>query len=605
MARARLDLNSYFGPYYLEKLIAVGGMAEIYLARTQGLAGFEKQLVLKVIQPDLADDDQFVQMLVDEAKIAVGLNHPNIAQTFDLGKIGGCYFISMEFVDGADFFQILRHLSEMEVDLPIEVAIYVVQEVLTGLDYAHKKADDQGNPLHIIHRDVSPQNILLSCHGEVKLVDFGIAKAANLSHKTRAGVIKGKLVYMSPEQAWGDTVDQRTDVFSGGIVLYEALTMGSLYLEDNPAKLLEAVRKAEIAPPSSRRKGIPAELDGLVMKALSPRPADRYSSAAEFAATLAGFLRRLAPDFSEQHLGGIVESVLSGEKPKLQGKPMVTSTGEMMVREDYAVQEHSMIFSAEDLLGSSGHLPSMAGRRPHDAVSKGAAGGSAAMIGRLLLLEDKEGEPYELGEQFILGRTGDLRLSDARVSRRHAAINRRNGSFLLEDLNSSNGTYLNGEKIGQPCVLKAGDIVRVGPFEMQFFLEQTPQPEAPPEHHEAPSVPDEPSVSQGPPSPKEEPEGQAVGADDGASVSIAVGPESLRIPVGESLRLAHSLCVGRARLEGEVAVVVRRTNGYWLEPAPGKQAVIHNGRKITVSTQLSSGDKVVVGPLQLEFHLEG
>ena len=402
MTRGTLQLKTHFGPYYLEKLIAVGGMAEIYLVRTRGLAGFEKQLVLKVILPELAGDAEFVQMLVDEAKIAVGLNHPNIAQTFDLGQISGCYFISMEYVDGADFFQVLKGLSDMDVQIPVGVAVHVVYEALCGLSHAHEKCDANGKPLGIIHRDISPQNILLSRHGEVKLVDFGIAKAANLNRNTRSGVIKGKLVYMSPEQAWGDEIDHRADVFSAGVVLYEALTMGSLYLETSPARLLERVRLAAIDPPSSRRSGLPVELDALVMKALAPRPADRYRSASDFAAALASFRRHAVPDYAELELGSIVESVLAGDKPSRPPSPSPSSsppardrhslTGKVMLREDFEHQGHSMIFSAEELLGSSAELlrPSSRDRDPTPGrgvpaaaeAATGAPGATLTLLGR-------------------------------------------------------------------------------------------------------------------------------------------------------------------------------------------------------------------------------
>jgi serine/threonine protein kinase len=615
MGRSTLKLNSYFGPYYLEKLLAIGGMAEIYMARTRGLAGFEKQLVLKVIQPDLAGDTQFVQMLVDEAKLAVGLNHPNIAQTFDLGRIEQCYFISMEYVDGGDFFQILRGLTELDTDLPIEAAIHVVHEALCGLDYAHKKCDAQGKPLQIIHRDISPQNILLSRHGEVKIVDFGIAKAANLSHKTKAGVIKGKLVYMSPEQAWGDVVDQRTDIFSAGIVLYEALTMGSLYLEKNPAKLLERVRMATIDPPSTRRPEIKPELDALVMKALTPRPADRYQTAQEFADLLLEYQRRIAPDFTEQHLGTIVESVLAGERPRLQGTGRrAPQTGEMMIREDFAVQEHSMIFSAAEMMESGSNIQELARGAGAGPEGGGAPAGAVKKVARLQLLDDKGAEPHLVGDHFVIGRTGDLRLGDARVSRRHAAIKRSNGGYVLEDLKSSNGTYLNGNRIEQPSTLQSGDIVRVGPFEMRFFVEEVFEEvfeevaeksveqviqeaaedldagaeTAPPPAREVIIPRPAPSRAQG----------------DGARVALTMGAESLTLPVGDSLLLAHTLSIGEDSLEGVTASLVRRGDRYWVEPSPGKEAVLHNGRRITSPTQLSSGDKLTVGPLELEFVLD-
>ena len=619
MVAGTLEVGSFFGPYHLEKLIAIGGMAEIYLARTRGLAGFEKQLVLKVIQPDLAGNDQFVQMLVDEAKIAVGLNHPNIAQTFDLGKISGCYFISMEYVDGADFFQILKGLSDMDVDIPVDAALHAVHEALTGLDYAHKKIDADGKPLHIIHRDISPQNILLSRHGEVKIVDFGIAKAANLSHKTRAGVIKGKLIYMSPEQAWGDTVDQRADIFSAGIVLYEALTMGSLYLEKNPAKLLERVRNATIDPPSTRRPEIPPELDQIVMRALVPAPAERYQTAAAFAEAVQGYQRRTAPDYTEQDLGDLVEAVLSGEKPKPRTVgPQASQTGEMMVREDFAVQEHSMIFSAEDLMESSPMLPN-----PRHLISPQVAHAAAmgTLTAKLVLLDDRAEQPHLLGESFVIGRTGDMRLGDARVSRRHAHIERNDAStYVLEDLQSSNGTYLNGTKIDRPCVLTSGDVIRVGPFEMRFVIEQAVEisPERPtvepsaevvmPMVHLPDPVAARAESDAGARSQEvRAPDVRATHAPDlprqtdGARLALVIGSESLTLPLGASLRLAHTLSLSDASLEGETASVVRRPNGYWLEPAPGREPVLHNGRKITAPTQLAPGDKVQVGPLQLEF----
>jgi serine/threonine protein kinase len=602
--RLRLQLNSYFGPYYLEKLIAIGGMAEIYLARTRGMAGFEKQLVLKVIQPDLAGNEQFVQMLVDEAKIAVGLNHPNICQTFDLGKISGAYFISMEFVDGADFFQILKGLTDLKGDLSIEAAVYVVQQALCGLDYAHNKCDERNVPLEIIHRDVSPQNILISRHGEVKLVDFGIAKAANLSHKTRAGVIKGKLVYMAPEQAWGKPVDQRVDIFSAGIVLYEALTMGSLYLDKSPAKLLERVREAKIDPPSRRRSGISDELDALVMKALRPDPDERYQSSEAFSEALRSYLTRAAPDFTELHLGHIIESVLAGERPRRQSDVIHTPrSGDSMDRHDFQLQGHSMIFKAEDLMASSGTHQAPDLEEPTPSDSEGLT------LGKLRLLDEGDHKAHTLGDEFIVGRAGDLRLGDARVSRRHARIRQESlGRYVLEDLGSSNGTYLNEQKIGHPCNLSQGDIIRVGPFKMEFLLEAAPAA---------------PSVSRqlaNPPSLSPEAALGAASVDDvratvqanddlqpaklesGAAVTLVMGEEQLTLEVGDKLPISHWVRVGGAELEGEAAAVVRRADGFWMEPSPGAgQPVLHNGRQLTSPAQLQTGDTVQVGPVELEF----
>jgi serine/threonine protein kinase len=239
------DLPQEFGEYTLLRRIAVGGMAEVYVAKTGGVAGFEKLVALKVIHPRLSEDEHFTQMLVEEAKIAVLLTHVNIAQTFDLGKIDDTYFIAMEFIEGADAYRVMRRCTELRKAIPIDVATFIVAEMCSGLDYAHRKRDpDSGQPLDIVHRDISPQNVLISSAGEVKIVDFGIAKAASRSTQTEVGVIKGKYYYMSPEQAWGDPMDHRSDVFSTGVVLYELLTGRMLYQDADVATLLDTVRKA-------------------------------------------------------------------------------------------------------------------------------------------------------------------------------------------------------------------------------------------------------------------------------------------------------------------------------------------------------------------------
>src|SRR5512142_1777275 len=253
-------------------------MAELHLAKTKGIAGFEKYVALKMIHPNFAEDEQFIQMLVDEAKIAVQLNHGNIAQTFDLGRVGETYYITMEYVDGADLYKILRRGSEIDFEMPLDVCAFVAKEIASALDHAHRKRDHNGKTLGIVHRDVSPQNVLISFSGEVKLVDFGIAKATMKARQTAVGVIKGKYYYMSPEQAWGDPLDARSDIFSTGIVLYEMITGQMLYLEEDLHRLLDMVRRADIAPPRTLRKDVPPQLERIVMHALAKQPADRYQS---------------------------------------------------------------------------------------------------------------------------------------------------------------------------------------------------------------------------------------------------------------------------------------------------------------------------------------
>ena len=345
------------GSYLLLNQIAVGGMAEIYLAKTQGVAGFEKFLCLKVLHPDLADDEEFIEMLIDEAKLVVGLNHVNIAQIFDLGRQGDTYYIAMEYVDGADLFKMMRSLSEQDIDVPIDVAAYVSQEICTGLDYAHRKNDPRGQPLNIIHRDISPQNILISHWGEVKIIDFGIAKAASRSKKTQAGVIKGKYYYMSPEQAWGDQVDHRSDIFSAGIILYEVLTGQMLYLEEDVTKLMDMVRRAEIPRPTVRRPDIPPQLENVVMKALAKRPADRWQSANEFQVALTSFLYSYSPDFTPERLAHTLKLATDWdneeepEEVELDDDDIIFHVEEeqLMSRVDFApISEDSVIFDAAE-----------------------------------------------------------------------------------------------------------------------------------------------------------------------------------------------------------------------------------------------------------------
>ena len=313
-----------FGPYRLVRQIAVGGMAELHLAKTKGIAGFEKYCALKMIHPNFAEDEQFIQMLVDEAKIAVELTHGNIAQTFDLGHVGDTYYITMEYVDGADLYKVLRRASEQELEIPLDMCAFIAKEIASALDYAHRKRDHAGKPLGIVHRDVSPQNVLISYAGEVKLVDFGIAKATMKARQTAVGVIKGKYYYMSPEQAWGERIDHRSDIFSAGIVLYEMITGQMLYLEEDLHKLLEMVRKADIAPPSRLRRGVPPQLERIVMHALGKGREERYQSASDLASDLERFLHTYAPVFTAGKVANLMRQVV-GEPTQVPAEEVYPS----------------------------------------------------------------------------------------------------------------------------------------------------------------------------------------------------------------------------------------------------------------------------------------
>ncbi len=309
-----LQEGSQFGPYQLIKRIAFGGMAEIHLAKTTGLGGFEKLLALKVIHPKYSQDQEFIDMLIDEAKIAVQLSHVNVAQIFDLGKIDSTYYIAMEFIDGKDLYQLLVKCSEREIEIPFDVIAFIAMELAAGLGYAHTKSDNYGRPLNLIHRDVSPQNVLISFDGEVKLVDFGIAKASQRSRETESGVIKGKFFYMSPEQAWGDPVDARTDVFSAGICLYEMITGEMLYHEEKALVLLDKVRKAEIPSMRERRAGLPPELEAITLRALVRERDRRFQTAAEMQGALTGFLYKNWPAFNRTRLAEFVRQVFGDQR---------------------------------------------------------------------------------------------------------------------------------------------------------------------------------------------------------------------------------------------------------------------------------------------------
>lgn len=304
-----------FGKYYLLEKLAVGGMAEIYKAKTFGVDGFEKLLVLKRILPHCSADKDFITMLTDEAKLSVTLSHANVVQVYDLGKVGDDYFISMEYISGVNLRDIIYRCREKSMKIPDELAAFIISEVCKGLDYAHRKTNSAGQPLNIVHRDVSPQNILLSYEGEVKIVDFGIAKAAmNISH-TMAGILKGKIAYMSPEQALGKTVDYRADLFSTGIVLYEALTSEKLFTGESQFEVLKKIRTSRLDM-GKLPDTIETELKQILVKALAYLPKDRYQSAGDMQIDLTRHIYTTHVDFTPQKLAGFIKELFSGEISK-------------------------------------------------------------------------------------------------------------------------------------------------------------------------------------------------------------------------------------------------------------------------------------------------
>ena len=305
--------SNEFGPYTLLERIAVGGMAELWKARMKGVEGFQKTVAIKKILPHLTDSSDFVTMFIDEAKLAAQLNHNNIIHIYDLGKQGDDYYIAMEFVDGRDLRSILNTAREKGQSIPLGLSLLMAARLAAALDYAHRMKDFEGRALGLVHRDVSPQNVLISFEGDLKLCDFGIVKAVSKASKTQMGALKGKLQYMSPEQAWGRPVDARSDIFSLGSLLFEMLTGRRLFAGDSEMSVLDAVREGRIQAPRDLDPRLPLEVNALVLKALEKDPDDRFASAGEMQRELDAMVASLKPVPSTQDLAAWVRALYGVE----------------------------------------------------------------------------------------------------------------------------------------------------------------------------------------------------------------------------------------------------------------------------------------------------
>ncbi len=295
-----------FGQYRLLERIGVGGMAEVWKARMTGVEGFQKTVAIKKILPHLTDSPAFVDMFIDEAKLAAQLSHANIIHIYDLGKIDHDYYIAMEYVEGANLRNLLNVARERGKPVPIGLALFVAARLASALDHAHHKRDFEDRDLGLVHRDVSPQNVLIGYEGTIKLCDFGIVKAVSKSSHTQMGALKGKLQYMSPEQAWGKMVDGRSDIFAVGGLLFEMLTGRRLFAGDSEMEVLEAVRECRIQKPSELRPEVSDEVDALVLKALEAEPGDRFQSAGELSRRLEELLTSFRPAPGQAELAAYV-----------------------------------------------------------------------------------------------------------------------------------------------------------------------------------------------------------------------------------------------------------------------------------------------------------
>lgn len=310
----KLGAGVELGRYTLLRRIAAGGMAEVYSARIEGIEGFEKKVAIKKILPQFSMNKRFIDMLVDEAKIAVTLTHPNIAQVYELGLEGETYYIVMEYVDGRPLNRLLQKVDIGGTEkLELEHAVHIVGEVAKGLHHAHIQKDARGNPLNIVHRDVSPQNILLSYAGQVKLIDFGIARAAGRVAHTSVGVIKGKLRYLAPEIAIGENPDARSDVYCCGIVLFELLTGEAMFAPRTDLEAIELASKAVVRSPRLSNPEVPTDLEDIVMKALRRERHERYSSAKDLYSDLRRFLNHHHPAYVGSELGDRMHQLFRAE----------------------------------------------------------------------------------------------------------------------------------------------------------------------------------------------------------------------------------------------------------------------------------------------------
>lgn len=300
------------GRYHLLRKLATGGMAEVFLARQVGTRGFEKLVCLKRILPGYADNPDFVRMFVDEARVAADLRHPNLVNVFDAGEDEGAWYIVMEYLEGHDVAAIIRQAHARQAEVPVAVAVQVVADAARGLHAAHVKTDLDGRPMAIVHRDISPQNLFVTRDGITKVLDFGVARSAHRSSRTEVGVVKGKLGYVSPEQLESVELDGRSDLYSLGVVLWELLVLERLYARASDAEVLRAIIEGRVSAPSSKRKGLPKELDALVLKALSLDRDKRFPTCEAFATALEDFLveskEPSSPSRLKQWLGGLFEA---------------------------------------------------------------------------------------------------------------------------------------------------------------------------------------------------------------------------------------------------------------------------------------------------------
>jgi len=396
----------------LEK-VAAGGMAEVFRAESAGLEGFKKTVAIKRVLPHLSQKKEFIGMFLDEARLSAVLSHSNVVQVFDIGVGDDTYFIVMEYVDGANLKSVVEHRKQLGRPLPLEVACLIALRTCEGLAYAHEVLDALGQPLGIVHRDVSPPNVLITRHGEVKVVDFGLAKANSQLEASQPGVIKGKFSYLSPEAALGEEVDQRTDIFATGIILWEMITGTRLFLGETDLGTVRQVQAARVPPLSQYVRDVPAPLERIMGHALARDPKARYQTARDFARDLNSILFQMGRPVSSFDIGALVGDVREeqrrqkGTRPKQQTLIGSLIQDAIMSFRSLTTEDRSTSVPSPDEQSGVGAIPlsfgtfegSNSGARvpaPEPALSFGPSEGSYSdryQAGNLAALEDAGASP--------------------------------------------------------------------------------------------------------------------------------------------------------------------------------------------------------------------
>ncbi|HEX2874854.1 MAG TPA: serine/threonine-protein kinase [Polyangiaceae bacterium] len=384
----------------LEK-VAAGGMAEVYRAESAGLEGFKKIVAIKRVLPHLSEKKQFIGMFLDEARVSAHLSHSNCVQVFDIGVGDNTYFIVMEYVDGSDLKGVIEYRRKHNMPFPVEEACLICVRICEGLAYAHELTDSKGESLHIVHRDMSPPNVLITRHGEVKIVDFGLAKANSQLERSEPGIIKGKFSYLSPEAAKGGVVDARTDIFAVGIILWELLAGRRLFMGESDLETVRMVQSARVPSIRELNRNVSAELEKVLMKALTEDPEQRYARARDFGAALNQLLFKIGRSVSSFDIAELVEPIRKEREQKRRAQKRQSIIGTLI---DEAMLEFTSIDGGGDRKSNTG--ASVVGSLPLEMGGFHAPNDWGEDLGNLGLsaprAREQSGDAFEIGNLAAL-----------------------------------------------------------------------------------------------------------------------------------------------------------------------------------------------------------